>query len=347
MKKKLISVIIPMYNAEKYISKNINSILSQTYSYFELIIVNDGSTDNSLDVVYKFSDERINIISKENGGVSSARNLGLSAAKGDYVFFIDADDYIEPNTLEKFVDVIDSYNPDLIICGIFSETYKNSGHDLLCYDEKFYASKKEFKKDIISLYSHALLYNVWNKLFKREILLKNNISFPDIGFGEDCVFNQDYILHSNSFYNLNDCLYHYVREVKNSITTKFIPNLFDIRLNENKVFINFFKSYGIKEGKYLEFLSKRFIERTLGCLENIHRKSNLKFSERYRETSRIIHNDVTVKYLKMYHTNNFKVKSILYFYRFKSPFFAYIIGWLLHLFKSVFPNVFNKSKNRR
>ena len=192
MKKKLISVIIPMYNAEKYISKNINSILSQTYSYFELIIVNDGSTDNSLDVVYKFSDERINIISKENGGVSSARNLGLSAAKGDYVFFIDADDYIEPNTLEKFVDVIDSYNPDLIICGIFSETYKNSGHDLLCYDEKFYASKKEFKKDIISLYSHALLYNVWNKLFKREILLKNNISFPDIGFGEDCVFKQYY-----------------------------------------------------------------------------------------------------------------------------------------------------------
>lgn len=345
--KPVISIIIPMHNAEKYIYKNIVSILNQSYSNFELIIVNDGSTDKSLDIVNSFKDDRITIYTTINQGVSAARNYGIHVSNGDYLFFADADDYVEPNILEKFIDIVNLYNPDLIVCGIFSETFKNSGYDMLCYDEKYYPTRKDFKKDIITLYDHDLLYNVWNKLFKKSIIQRYNVVFPDINFGEDCFFNQAYLMHCNSFYNIDNCLYHYVREIKYSITTDYISNFFDIRLEENDKFIIFFKSYGVNEKKYSKFLSKRFIERTFGCLENLHRRNDLSCVEVYRETDRIIHNKITLDYLKTYHTDNFKLKVILFTYKFKSPFLAYIMGFFLHFFKSILPNAFNKSKNRR
>ncbi len=345
--KPFISIIIPIYNSQKYIKKNIDSILNQTYKNFELLLINDGSTDDSLSVINSYNDDRIRLINKKNGGVSSARNYGINSSSGDYLYFVDSDDYIEPNTLEKFVDIIKSFNPDLIICGFFSETYNSHSYDKIFFDEKLYSSRGEFRKDIVSLYDKHLLYNVWNKLFKKDIIINNNILFPNINFGEDIIFNQLYLENSKKIYNSELCLYHYVREVSNSITTKYIPNLFDLRINENKIFINFFNSYGVDYDSYISFVSKRFIERTVGCLENVHRKNNLNISDKIRETEKIIHHNETSKYLSLYSSDSFKFKFILFFYRFNSPIPTFCIGYILHFFKVNFPNFFNKTKNRR
>ena len=110
------SIIIPAYNAENSIQKSIDSILNQTYNNYEIIVVNDGSTDNTINLIEKNS--KIKIINQKNLGVSSARNTGIENAKGDFIAFIDADDYIEKNYLEEFNNIIEKYNPDLIICGI-------------------------------------------------------------------------------------------------------------------------------------------------------------------------------------------------------------------------------------
>ena len=345
--KPFISIIIPMFNSHLYIKKCVDSILSQTYHNFELIIINDGSNDGSLNIVKSFRDKRIRIINQKNKGVSSARNKGISLAKGSYIAFIDSDDYVESTFLESFVSIINFHDPDLIFCGIFSETYKSKTADMLNYTEKYYKKRSDFKNDIINLYDNHLLYNVWNKIFKKSLIDKFSIKFKNISFGEDAIFVQDYLVNCNSFYNINECLYHYVRENKSSVTTSYIPNLFNIRIAENALFINFFNKYGIDYSDYIDFISKRFIERTLGCLENIHRKNDLKFRDKFKEVDNIIHNPETIKYLNIYKTDNKKIKIILSTYRLKSPLFSYIIGYFLFLFKNVAPNFFNRIKNNR
>lgn len=347
MKKPFISIIIPLYNAEKYIYKNISSILNQTFKDFELIIVNDSSTDKSLNIVKSFDNEKIKIYTKINEGTSNARNFGLKHANGKYIFFVDADDYIEVNTLQKYYEVVNEYNPDFITNGFYSETTKSNTSDKMSYPSRYYENKNLISKDLVNYYKESLLYNVWNKLFKKEIIDNNHLKFKDINFGEDMIFVQEYIKCCNSFYNIEDCLYHYVREVKNSITTSFIPNLLNIRIAENKILSNFFGNFGIKKSEYNDFIAKRYIERTLGCLENIHRKSYLSFRDKMNEVNNIIHCKETKNYLKIYRTNNKVIKIILFTYRFKKPYIAFFIGYCLYIFKSLNPSLFNSIKNKR
>ena len=347
MKKPFISIIIPLYNAENYIYKNIASILKQDFDNYELIIINDSSTDSSLNIAKSFDDEKIRVYTKINEGTSIARNYGLKHANGEYILFVDADDYIEPNALRKYHEIVNKYNPDFITNGFYSETTKSNISDKMSCPSKFYPNKDLLSKDLVTYYKESLLYNVWNKLFKKEIIDNNHLKFKDINFGEDMIFVQDYIKCCKSFYNMEDCLYHYVREVKNSITTSFIPNLLNIRISENKILSNFFGNFGIKKSEYNEFIAKRYIERTLGCLENIHRKSYLTFKERMNEVDNIIHCRETKNYLKIYKTNNKMIKIILFTYRFKKPYIPYFIGYSLYLFKALNPSLFNSIKNKR
>jgi len=346
LKKPLISVIIPVYNCEKYIAICINSILCQSYRNFELIVINDGSSDKSLEIINSFNDKRISVINKKNEGVSKARNIGIDLSSGDYLYFVDSDDYLDINILNSFVDILNKYNPDLIMCGFYSEV-GNEKPDIFNYKEKYYGTKREFKKDIVSLYDKHLLYNVWNKLFKKQLIIDNNLEFENIYYVEDNLFCQNYLKCCNSFYNINNCLYHYIRERENSITTGYVHNMYNIRVWENQLFCDFFTSFGLKYDEYSDFISKRFIERTIGCLENIHRKNELSFIDKYDATDDIIHNNETVKYLRIYKTNNKKISIILKFYKFKSPLFCYFIGKFMYLFKRLFPGVFNNLKNNR
>lgn len=183
-----LSIIIPVYNVENYLSRCLESILNQTFNDFEIICVNDGSTDNSLAVLQKFksNDERIIIIDKKNEGSGVARNVGLSTAKGDYVYFVDGDDWIEENSLDKIVLKADELNTDILIFGglsYYNNKGKNGGYsaDKLPkqYLNKVFSSK-DIKKDIFKFPS-----TVWTKLYKKDFLIKNNIKFQDIKVGQD------------------------------------------------------------------------------------------------------------------------------------------------------------------
>lgn len=177
---KKISVIVPVYNVEEYIEECLESIINQTLEDIEIIIVNDGTEDNSMKKIEKFlSDERIIVINKKNGGLSSARNLGIKLAEGEYISFVDSDDFIERTMLEDLYCA--SNNHDII----FS--------DFIFYDEK---SKKEIKNEREILFSENkgscfYLYGstvVWNKIYKREFLLKNNLFFKEGIIYEDELF---------------------------------------------------------------------------------------------------------------------------------------------------------------
>ena len=205
-----ISVIVPVYKAEKYLHRCVDSILSQTFTDFDLILVDDGSPDNCGVICdeYAQKDNRVRVFHKENGGVSSARNLGLDKAQGEWITFVDSDDYIE----DGFLYIPDSAQDDLLI-----QNYKViEGEN---YDVKFENSiipPTQIQEFINQNIDKLWLRTPWSKFFKREIIYKNKIKFTEgVKIGEDTIFVLDYLFHINSVQFLNSANYIYINEGDN------------------------------------------------------------------------------------------------------------------------------------
>lgn len=187
----MISVIIPAYNAAKTIVCCVESLLSQTYQDWELIIIDDGSIDKTLDVCQTFQDKRIQVYHKPNGGVSSARNYGLTYAKGEYIAFVDADDYLDPMYLEH-LNQGSAY--DLSITGFCYDNEPERSNSLLEL-----TGKLSIAKSLSALINADQLCYPWGRLFKRSIIEQNHIRFNEkMRFAEDNVFNWEYLCHINS-----------------------------------------------------------------------------------------------------------------------------------------------------
>ncbi len=265
---KLVSVIIPLYNGEALIQKCLSSLLKQTLSHFEIIIIDDGSTDNSIQEINKFKDSRIKIYHQEHCGVSSARNLGIKYAKGYYLTFVDADDYLENNYLENLIKYQTKSNADLIICGYYMEIKKHI--QVFSYSNQIIANE-DLPKYLIDLYNHRLMYNTWNKLFLKKIIQDYNLLFANQDFGEDHLFNQEYLKHCQTIQIISDPLYHYVRKTPSSTTNNLVNNLFNLRIKEFYEMEEFFNYWHISSQEYEPFLISRFANRILNYLVNLHR----------------------------------------------------------------------------
>lgn len=178
-KKPKISIIVPVYNVEKYLERCLDSILSQSFNAFELILVNDGSTDNSYKICekYSYNDKRIKLINKENGGLSSARNAGIEASQGEYIGFIDSDDYIDKFMYEILYNYAEKNKSDIVICK-YKKVDANFGmNENLNYNveeinySNFQALNQLYEENNIEFVV------MWNKLYKRSLF--DNIKFPD------------------------------------------------------------------------------------------------------------------------------------------------------------------------
>lgn len=237
---KIVSVVIPVYNASEYLECCIDSIRNQTYDRLEIILVNDGSKDNSLKICKKFEteDSRIHVIDQINSGVSVARNKGMNFAKGDYIIFIDADDYIDLAMIEKMLYSMEKYNSQMVISGFSVE-----GSDLILNDTESLINlstiNRVLKKDIIfsrivSTSTQRLYGYVWRTLMKLSVLKENNIIFPiNIKISEDFMFLLKAINYVESISIVPENLYHY-RINQKSATAKYMPTLHDDMYNINK-----------------------------------------------------------------------------------------------------------------
>ena len=188
----MISVIVPIYNVEKYLPKCIDSILNQTYQDFEVILVNDGSTDGCLKICVDFQNlypNRIRIINKDNGGLSDARNVGIQAAKGEFISLIDADDYISPYMLETLYTCIQETKADLAAC-----RYVKVKDDNFCFnngkEERILINGDDLIYGIYTAKYPKIDFVAWNKLYRKETFDKNNFTYPVKKYHED-----EYLTH--------------------------------------------------------------------------------------------------------------------------------------------------------
>ena len=215
---KKISVIVPVYNMEQYLRQTIDSIISQTHKNLEIICVNDGSTDSSENIIKEYAnfDKRILLLNKDNGGLSSARNVGLRTVTSDYVAFIDADDWIEPETYGKMLTAMLQNDVDMVACR-FKRDYEDFSHRKDSDD--FYDNKTAWSKGKHKVTNSLISYFpvfAWTKLYKTSIIKENKIEFPEGLIFEDWVFYWKYIVFADSVYSIDSAFYHY-RQRANSI----------------------------------------------------------------------------------------------------------------------------------
>lgn len=224
MTNELISIIVPVYNAEKYLAKCIESIISQTYSTFELILVDDGSKDGSgaLCDSYAEKDNRIRAFHKNNEGVSVAREFGLAQSKGEYIAFIDADDYIAEDYLKVLYQDIVKYNADIACCDcveIVNGKETNRFHNVL--ENRIIENKVEYIRDYVNN-KEFYGYVVWAKLIRKELL--EGQTFKRIRFGEDTVYMLN-LFEKAEITTLNDYKgYYYIRN-EDSVTIKSVEDI--------------------------------------------------------------------------------------------------------------------------
>lgn len=222
MKSKKISIIVPIYNAQKYLKKCINSLINQSYKNLEIILIDDESTDNSPKICDEYSkkDKRIKVIHKLNGGVSSSRNEGLKNTTGDYILFVDADDYIEPNCIEECLNIIEKYHPDIIKFGFTKELNLYKKKNTFTVKTNTLIEEKNYNNLI---YKYILttpdFCNIWNSIIKKEICIQNQFD-TNLTLGEDYLYFIKCLTKSKRIYFLDKHLYHYVIN-NNSITHKF------------------------------------------------------------------------------------------------------------------------------
>ena len=226
----MISVIVPVYNTEKFLNKCIESILNQTYKDIQIVLVDDGSTDGSGEICdsYSLKDDRVDVIHKKNGGLVSARKAGLMASKGQYVGFVDSDDWIEPDMYEKLYNSLIENEADISMCGRFEDSDFSSKPVYHGIAKGLYKGSRlineVFPKMIVNeqFFEWGLFPSYWDKLFKREVIKDYLFSVDDgIVMGEDAAGVYPCLLNTNSICVLKDCLYHY-RQTSNSMVKRSV-----------------------------------------------------------------------------------------------------------------------------
>lgn len=218
MENKLISIIIPLYNNEKFIGKCLDSVINQIYSNIEVIVVNDGSTDNSGNIVkqYTMKDKRIKLINKKNSGVSDTRNIGLENAHGEYVCFSDADDILSPDYVSYMLSLMIEDGIDVVSCNSMFGNYDKKQTKRI--EERIINGEKA----AIALLSYTVPIGVYSKLFKKSFLDHNNIRFrTNLVIGEGFNFNMDAFQRAKKVNMSNRKIYFYRRDNDTSVTTKF------------------------------------------------------------------------------------------------------------------------------
>lgn len=222
----LISIIIPVHNGENYIEKCINSVMCQTYKNLEIIIIDDGSTDKTLSICKAISDKdnRIILIHQPNRGVSSARNIGIETAKGDYIGFVDADDWIEKDMYESLYTLLIKEYADISICGYIYEDIHGKVIKKAMGEQKIYklSSQKAIEMMFDDRYYHGFLWNKLfrTKLFKNEVELKNPLD-TNISIGEDRLATFRCMLLSNKVVYNPSVKYHYFLNKNGAINSSF------------------------------------------------------------------------------------------------------------------------------
>lgn len=329
----MISVIVPVYQCEKYLSKCINSILNQTYTELEIILIDDGSIDQSPEICDNFAgmDKRVRVIHQNNRGVSAARNYGLEIANGDYITFVDSDDYLEPDMYERMIEKAEKYTCDVVMCDCVKEFSNQScivySHDIRGGYYNYEQLKHEYYPHLIMMENveYPATISNWLILFKKEL---NKVRYVEgVRFSEDLLFGAQLLYYAHSFYYMKGkTFYHYVMN-DSSTTHVFKKDKWTDYIKLYTVSSSFFlseKDYNFQS--QLDLMLLFFVYNAVGDVSNTSQLSNY-------ESTKIMQMILSDKQVKAMFERikihslpiSWKQKILTYLYKYKFCFIIKII----------------------
>ncbi len=347
-RKPKVSVVMPVYCVEKYLEKSIKSVLSQTFSDFELLLIDDCSTDGSLDICRRLAleDSRIKVIPLEkNGGVSRARNHGIELSEGEYIIFLDSDDYFDKNLLEAAVKSMNESPADAVVFGLVEEYYDKNGRlyktNKIALENKVLKSKEEVRNELLSLEESTLYGYPWNKLFNLEKLRESGALFPVMAFNEDIIFNIDFFGTAESINILNLTPYRYAKR-SGSKTGKFISTYYqDIMLKIDRLYSQF-EGFGMLNEKSLSVISSLYVRYFFSALSrSFDRRANMSRGDRKSFFDRETENERFDKLSPFMKSSGLKGIMAMAFKN-KNRFICLTIARIIFFVKTNFPKTYER-----
>ena len=311
-----ISVIIPAYKVEKWIRRTWDTLAAQTFTDFEVFFVDDGGPDATGAICDELAaeDPRIHVIHQANAGAAQARNNAMPLARGKYLFFMDADDWCEPQMLADLYAFCEAHNLQVAVCGFYIDTYYGTDkfyRELRTAPDAVYATQADFRAAAPELFDAQLLYAPWNKLYRRDYLLDRGIFFPAT-FWDDLPFNLAVFRDVERVGCLNKRYYHFLRAREESENTKYRANMYEKREEEHAWMCELFSYWGVDTLKSREFLARRYTERLIGCIENVTNKNcTLTKAEKRAQIERMISTPQAKEALEFARPKSFYMKKLL------------------------------------
>ncbi len=349
-----VSVIMPAYNVDRYVRRAVESLQNQTLSDFELLVVDDGSKDRTGDILDKMAerDIRITVFHNENGGAPAARNYALDRAKGTFVHFMDADDWLEPSMLEDMVALARANTLDLVITGFYIDTYygDNGEHtsEVKTRPDALYLTQQEFRAAAWQLFDQNLLYTPWNKLYLRERIERLGVRFRPT-FMDDFPFVLDYIRDVERVGMIEQPYYHFIRARAESETARWRPDLYEKREEEHGWMLDLYRHWGLDgDPACMEMIQRRYIERLVGCIENVCNPAcELSTREKLAQIERMISSERAQLAVATAHPRSRMMKIMLKPIRVKNARMAYHEGKFISYVKRHNTRIFATLKANR
>ena len=310
-----ISIIVPVYNVDRYLENCINSIINQSFYNFELILIDDGSEDDSGKICdnYAKKDKRIKVIHKKNEGVSRARNIGIDLSKGKYIMFCDSDDFVKRDWCKGLYDLQKNNLNSICLCGFTTINFRGNKCE---YIDKVLDKNKKINhiniKDFFLLYEKHLVNSPCNKIYESQIIKKNNIKFNEnITLGEDLLFNLKYFeFVKGDIVVLNECKYNYILRDNESLDNKYYKDLFGIYTMLYKSIYDHMIIFKSDISIYIEKFYNSYFYMLNRVLKNtFHSKSNMNFIQKIKYNSEVMKSEEFKKCLRY---SNLDKMSLVY-----------------------------------
>lgn len=270
-----LSIIVPVFNVEGYLKRALDSILMQSSPInYEILLIDDGSSDNSGAICDEYQNNFSNVCVRhiENNGVAEARNLGISLSRGNYLFFMDPDDFVSEDFFEKiFPNLNDKWD---VLCFGYNEIKENKDTILSCRPHLYtycgLLGKNEFRNEFIELFKTDMMYNVWSRIYNKSFILKHDIKFPSKPIGEDTSFNFQVYRHLNTIQFIDSTLYNYIAGRSGSALTSFHPRRIEIQLDELQALQQLLEKFQIEDASLIQEIKTKIIVSAAFQISNLN-----------------------------------------------------------------------------
>ena len=346
-----ISIIMPVYNVENYVGKTIESVLNQRFTDFELFVIDDGSSDKSGQICEEYAgrDSRIKVIHQKNQGSSAARNAGLELAEGKYIYFIDADDWIEDYMLSQMISLAETNHSDLVVTGFKMEYYikgKKVIYETPCPDKQ-YPSLDDFKYEAYQYFDNSLLSLPWNKLFLREKIEANHIRFIKTKW-PDHHFCMDYLLDTHSVTFSSITAYHWLRSRDGNATSLAYEDvhLFEKRLEHFDHILRVYNAWDVDDETSMDGICSYFVGRVFQCVQEISVNKKLTKGERREKIREIVNHPTVIDALRRTKTLSLKMKILVIPLKMKWVWASMLFGKIVSWVRAAAPGIFIRLKEK-